>query len=176
MQALTDRELVTLALADNPLAFQTLVLRHQRMVRQWLRRLGRDPTLADDLAQETFVKAWQCLQDWRGDAEFQSWLLRIAYREFLQHLRKDRSLSATLERFERLDPPLADTDSASTVPDLDRLLAVLTSEQRACMLLCFSHGYSHTEASALLGLPLGTLKSTLRRSLEQIREHFGIED
>lgn len=100
MQALSDRELVTLALADNPLAFQTL------------------------------------------------------------------------ERFERLDPPLADTDTASTVPDLDRLLAVLTSEQRACMLLCFSHGYSHTEASALLGLPLGTLKSTLRRSLEQIREHW----
>lgn len=175
MEPLTDRALVALSLAGDHAAFEALVRRHQRMVRQWLRRLGRDPTQADDLAQETFVKAWQSLQAWRGEGEFHSWLLKIAYTQFLQHLRKSRSHAALLGRVEQLDPPVAAAEAAHALPDLDRLLAILNPEERACMLLCFSHGYSHSEASALLDLPLGTLKSVVRRSLLRIREHFGIE-
>ena len=174
MEELTDAQLVTLALAGQQAAFEVLVRRHQRMVRRWLQRLGRESALADDLAQETFVKAWQSLSAWRGDGAFHSWLLKIAWSQFLQDLRKRRSHAALLERVQQLNLPPA-CSSTQTTPDLDRLLAILTPQERACMLLCYSYGYSHTEASALLDLPLGTLKSVIRRAVLRIREHFGIE-
>lgn len=175
MIELADQELVALARVGNLAAFETLVRRHQTLVRNWLRRLGKDASRADDLAQETFVQVWQQLGSYRGDGQFRSWLLKIAYSRFLQHLRKHKSEAALLERVELLDPADDSRGHHDEAPDAGRMLALLNVEERACLLLCYSHGYSHSEISELLSLPLGSVKSLLRRSVLRIREHLRIE-
>lgn len=175
MKLHTDHELVAMALVGDNSAFEALVRRHQGLVRNWLRRLGNDPVRADDVAQETFVQVWRRLRDYRGEGEFRSWLLKIAYSQFLQHIRRQKRQSALLEQVEQL--AVRDCSSANNeeLPDLERLLSPLSVEEKACMLLCYSHGYSHVEVSELLGMPLGTVKSLIRRSTGRIRERFGIE-
>lgn len=175
MNTLADQELVALARLGNLPAFETLVRRHQALVRNWLRRLGKDAGRADDLAQETFVQAWRQLGSYRGEGQFHSWLLRIAYSCFLQHMRKHRSEAALQERVARLAPAQDHTLPHDESPDAVRMLALLNVEERACMLLFYGHGYSHSEISELLSLPLGTVKSQLRRGILRIREHMRIE-
>ena len=87
-----DSDLIARVLAnDDRNAFGELVRRYQSDVRQFLRRLTRDDAArADDLAQETFVKAYRSLRQFHGDAKFSSWLYRIAHRSFLNDLRKRR--------------------------------------------------------------------------------------
>lgn len=175
MKRHTDQQLAALSLAGQNSAFEELVRRHQDVVRHWLRRLAGDHARADDVAQETFVRAWQQLSAYRGDGEFRSWLLTIAYRQFLQSLRRQKSRASLLEQVEQQDLQEATGSGHDALPDLARLLSVLTVEERACMLLCYSQGHSHGEVSALLDMPLGTVKSHIRRSVQRIREHFGIE-
>ena len=88
-QARIDAALVLRAQQpDGAGAFEQLVRRHQGLVRAQLRRLlGDDPALADDLAQEVFVLAWRKLDQFRGESRFGTWLYRIAYSCFLQHVR-----------------------------------------------------------------------------------------
>lgn len=175
MKQHSDQQLAALSLAGQNSAFEELVRRHQGVVRNWLRRLAGDHARADDVAQETFVRAWQQLSAYRGDGEFRSWLLTIAYRQFLQSLRRQKSRDSLLEQVEQQDLQEATGSGHDALPDLTRLLSVLSVEERACMLLCYSHGHSHGEVSALLDIPLGTVKSHIRRSVQRIRERFGIE-
>ena len=73
----------------NPQAFAKLVAAHQGRVRAVLRKLTHgQQALADELAQDTFIKAWHALPSFRHDAQWSTWLHRIAYREFLQHVRR----------------------------------------------------------------------------------------
>lgn len=180
MRETSDQELVAFALAGQTAAFETLVRRHQQAVRRWLRRLGSDAALADDAAQDAFVRAWQRLGDYRGSGSFRAWLYRIAYSQFLQALRSRRSRQALQERLQQEElvqeeyPEPAHEDSHAQ-PDMERLLAILSLEERACLLLCYGEGYSHGEISDLLNLPLGTVKSHIRRGVLRIRERFGIE-
>lgn len=173
MKDYTDAELVLLARAGDDAAFATLVRRHQGIVRGWLQKLDTGSN-ADDIAQETFIQAWKKLKDYEQRGEFRSWLLSIAYRAFLQSRRRHKRETELLRREE----VLAVKEQAShnqAVPDLERLLAVLNPQERACMLLCYSHGYSHGEIVRVLAMPLGTVKSHIRRSLIKIRQHFQIE-
>lgn len=175
MKEASDQALVALALAGQTSAFELLVRRHQLAVRRWLRRLGNDAALADDAAQDAFVHAWRQLAAFRGEGSFRSWLYRIAYCQFLQALRSRRSRQALQERLQHEEdgePLVADCHAK---PDLERLLAILGLEERACLLLSYGEGYSHAEIGDLLDLPLGTVKSHLRRGVLRIRERFGIE-
>lgn len=175
MKEAPDPELVALALAGQTAAFETLVRRHQQAIRRWLYRLGSDAALADDAAQEALVRAWQRLGDFRGEGSFRAWLYRIAYSQFLQSLRSRRSRQALQERLrQEADTEAAHMDNHAR-PDMERLLAILNLEERACLLLCYGEGYSHGEISDLLDLPLGTVKSHIRRGVLRIRERFGIE-
>ena len=175
MSEASDQELVALALAGQTTAFETLVWRHQRYVRRWLRRIGSDAAMADDAAQEAFVRAWQRLGEYRGDGSFRGWLYRIAYSQFLQALRSGRSRQALQTRLQQHTDTQAVHTDCQARPDMERLLAILGMEERACLLLCHGEGYSHGEISDLLDLPLGTVKSHIRRGVLRIREHFGIE-
>src|SRR2546430_801777 len=87
--AAPDAELIVRVLSeDDRHAFGELVRRHQSQVRGLLRQLSSDAALADDLAQETFLRAHRSLHQFRGGARFSSWLYRIAYNAFLAHVRK----------------------------------------------------------------------------------------
>jgi RNA polymerase sigma-70 factor (ECF subfamily) len=178
----SDEELVALAVAaGDQAAFGELVRRHQSRVRGWLRQLTGDAAEADDLAQETFLKAWTRLNTFAARGRFQAWLMKLAYNEFLQAVRggqRRRRLAGEYEadavaRGRTADESMSGT--GSELPDLPRLLAVLGEEERHVMLLGYGCGCSHSEISEITGMALGTVKSHMHRGRERIRQSFALE-
>jgi len=153
-----DEALAGRAAAGEVAAFTELVRRHERRVRAFLARLTRGDG-ADDLAQETFLKAWRVAASFRGEGSYEGWLLRIAWRLFLSSRRGRREEAAEIP--ERADPAAGDADRRI---DVGRALARLPARERAAALLCLGEGYSHSEAARILELPLGTLKSVVARA------------
>ena len=159
-------------------AFGELVRRHQSHVRNFLRKLTGDYALADDLAQDTFMHAWDKLQTYSGKGSFIGWLLKVAYTTFLQSRRKSKRYAEILEEVGHF----ADVEERkSTLPveeagDLDRFLAVLTEEERAIMVMSYACGLSHREISDATDMPVGTVKSVIFRGKEKIRTSFDIKD
>ena len=177
--AASDEELVALVVAPKDrAAFGELVARHQGVVRGMLRRLTRDAALADDLAQDAFLRAFQKCASYRGEGGFKSWLCRIAYTEFLQARRKRQSVERTIEQLararEREEASLAGIDPGDAL-DLDRALAALSQDERACVVLCYACGMSHREASHATGLALGTVKSHVARGREKLKALMSVE-
>lgn len=156
-------------------AFGELVRRHQSQVRNFLRKITRDHVLADDLAQDSFLHAWNKLHTFNGRGSFIGWLLKVAYTTFLQSKRKSNRYAEILEA---VGQETADriTDESHEVSDLDRFLAVLSEEERAVMILSYACGLSHREIGNAADLPVGTVKSIIFRGKEKIRESFDIED
>ena len=160
---------------DDRVAFGELVRRHQPMVRGFLRRmLGGNRDLADDLAQETFIKAHRAIRGFRGSASFSSWLCAIAANELRAEWRRRKRRAEFLEDAagdEILDPG-ADGGLQS---DLVAGLAQLPEVQRAALVLCYEHGLTHEEAADALGCPLGTLKSHVSRGKQRLRSWLSEE-
>ena len=161
-----EAAVVALAMSGDVAAFSELVQRRQSWLRNLLRRLCRDPALADDLAQQVFLQAWRSLPGLRSVAAFGAWLRRLALNAWLAHL--------------RAAPPAITMDTedlasaAVTLPgaerlDLDRALATLARDERLCVVLAYSEGMSHGEISAATDLPLGTVKSHVRRGARRLR-------
>jgi RNA polymerase sigma-70 factor (ECF subfamily) len=151
-------------------AFRLLVETHERRLRAFLGQLaGRD--LADELAQETFLKAWQSLHGFREEAKFSSWLCAIGWRLFVDHKRREKSevrkRNAAAELAEREEAP-----TAGERVDLARALERLEPVERAALVLCDGHGWSHEEAAQILRMPLGTLKGIVRRAKQKCREYL----
>ena len=174
-----DHQLVARVVSgEDTNAFGELVRRHQSHVRNFLRKLTGDYTLADDLAQDTFMHAWDKLQTYSGKGTFIGWLLKVAYTTFLQSRRKSKRYAEILEEAGHV----ADVEERkSTLPveeagDLDRFLAVLTEEERAIMVMSYACGLSHREISDATDMPVGTVKSVIFRGKEKIRTSFDIKD
>ncbi len=166
---LNDVDLVTLAkAARDSAAFEALVRRHQAPLRAFLIRLTGDPPLADDLAQEALIKAYRGLDGFRGGASFRSWLFAIAMREAAMARRKDAAASrAAADASETRPGPGIEPQEFSL--DLQKALALLTTEERSAALLCDAAGFSHAEAAAALAAPLGTIKTYVARAREKLR-------
>ena len=146
-----DQYLVARAVsAQDTAAFGELIRRHQSQVRNFLRRLSGDFALADDLAQDCFLHAWNKLQTFTGRGSFVGWLLKIAYTTFLQSRRKSKRYIEILDAAGQV----AQTESRNyseqkdEIPDLDKLLAVLTEEERAIMIMSYACGALPTGKSA----------------------------
>ncbi|HTT03782.1 MAG TPA: RNA polymerase sigma factor [Steroidobacteraceae bacterium] len=167
-----EAALVALARAGDDAAFEELVLRRQGWLRQLLRRLCRDHALADDLAQQTLLQAWQHLADLREPGAFAPWLRRLAVNHWLQHARRTSVLTQlgtqTLQAAQAGATPAFDAAVAERL-DLDAALAELAPQCRLCIVLTYGEGMSHSDVSRLTGLPLGTVKSHIRRGSEQLR-------
>lgn len=153
-----DSELARRAAAGDAAAFTALVRAHEAAVRRFLRRLAGET--ADDLAQETFLKAWRMAGRYRGDGRYRAWLMRIAWTAFLGAHRAQGRRDAREAATPR-DEPGHDPE---TRIDLARALAGLGPRERAAALLCFGEGCSHGEAARIMALPLGTLKSIVARA------------
>jgi RNA polymerase sigma-70 factor (ECF subfamily) len=166
-----DAALLAEARAGSRLALSRLIDRHQQAVRAFLRRVAADREEADDLAQETFVAAWAHLASWRGQSSVRSWLLGIAWR-------KARSAGRSMFRRMARDGAWSETEAmtappASSIEDrlaLTGAMQTLNLQQRAAVALCLAEDYSHTEAAAILDLPLGTLKSQVLRARSKLIE------
>ena len=176
----SDEALISHAIVENDTqAFDRLVQRYHSRVRGWLRYLCRDAAVADDLAQETFFKAWRRLSSFKGNGSFEAWLFTIARNEFLQQHRKSGREAGHLEQLELQASPGAGADDESKYQgestDANRFLGILGNGEREVMILVYGLGLSHSEASDVSGLPLGTVKSHVRRSVTKIRDRFGLE-
>lgn len=160
-----EAALIASVLDGDDSAFDRLVRQHQGVVRALLRRLTNDHAMADDLAQNTFVQAWQKLAGFRG-GNFRSWLCAIAYRMWLQQLRRAGNVRDTGN-----DPELlaGDSENPGRTRDFDQALARLSADQRLAVLLSFMAGMSHAEIATATNWPLGTVKSHLARGKTQLR-------
>ena len=179
MAAAEDQYLVALAVgSQDTAAFGELVRRHQSHVRNFLRKLTRDFTLADDLAQDCFLHAWDKLQTYSGKGSFIGWLLKVAYTTFLQSQRKSKRYAEILDEAGQVaeNESRSYTEASDEVSDLDKLLAVLTEEERAVMIMSYACGLSHREIGEATGMPVGTVKSVIFRGKEKIRTSFDIKD
>lgn len=174
-----DQYLVARAVsAQDTAAFGELIRRHQSQIRNFLRKLTGDTAAADDLAQDCFLHAWNKLQTFTGRGSFIGWLLKIAYTTFLQSKRRSKRYAQVLDDAMYVAEVESGsyTQVADEVPDIDKLLAVLTEEERVIVVMSYACGLSHREISEATGLPAGTVKSVIFRSKEKIRTSFDIKD
>lgn len=167
----SDADLIARALArDDENAFGELVRRYQSPVRGFLVKLTRgDFHLADDLAQETFLRGWRRLSTFRGDSRFETWLFGIAYNEFRMNIRKKSEVLS-----EELDETLPETLHSAAAEtelhlDLNEALKRVTTVERAAIVLCCQNGLSHEEAARVLEAPVGTIKTNILRGKEKLR-------
>ena len=153
---------------NNKRQFEALVHAHQGHIRAFLRRLCRNHALADDLAQETFMRAYQKYGALSDVGAVKSWLFQIAYRIFLDHTRKEkRRKNLDDERQGNIEEPPESLPEIKM--DIERAMNALAPPQRAAILLNITHGMSHSEVAATLGLPLGTVKSHIARGKNSLR-------
>jgi RNA polymerase sigma-70 factor (ECF subfamily) len=171
---LTDAQLIARALGeDDRHAFGELVRRHQSAVRLLLRRLTcGNAALADDLAQETFLRVYRGLSGYRGGARFSTWIYRIAYHVFISEARRSRALAGD-DALADLPDPGDGAGAALARIDLDRAMGGLSAAERTAISLAYGGGSTHEEVAEILECPLGTVKSHLLRGMVKLRERLG---
>jgi RNA polymerase sigma-70 factor (ECF subfamily) len=157
---------------DDRHAFATLVRRHQSAVRGFLLRLCcGDGALADDIAQETFLRAYQRIGTYRSEGGFDSWLFSIAYRAFASEKRRRHWSAEELKEV----PEAVESDvrqANETAADIARAMRQLREPERACLSLCYQWGMSHQEMANVLDYPVGTVKTHIARGKAKLREHL----
>jgi RNA polymerase sigma-70 factor (ECF subfamily) len=174
-----DHELVARVVSSqDATAFGELVRRHQSQVRNFLRKLTGDIAAADDLSQDCFMHAWDKLHTFSGRGSVIGWLLKVAYTTFLQSKRKSKRYAEILEQVGHAAETGGQSYSVQhdEVTDLDKLLAVLSDEERAIMVMSYACGLSHREISDATSMPVGSVKSVIFRGKEKIRTSFDIKD
>ncbi|WP_443747744.1 RNA polymerase sigma factor [Asticcacaulis solisilvae] len=167
-----DVDLVRLCQAGDRRAFAELVRRHGPVLRTHLRRMGAQGADADDMAQEAFIAAYEHLAEYRFDGPFSAWLKRIASRRYLKKVRKDARyvLSDDMSAYE----PEAQADPGLKAHNLDAALQRLKPVEQLCVTLNFSGDLSHQDIADELKIPLGTVKSHIRRALDQLKSALAV--
>ena len=173
--SLHDVELCTHAATGERRAFGELVRRHGSSVRGLLRRMGAQGAEADDVAQDAFLAAFERIAEFRGEGTFAGWVKRIAARAYLRRLQKERRIGALTAEQAEVDAEGAGGDAEGRI-DLDEALKVLAPAERICVTMCFGAGLSHQEAADALNLPLGTVKSHVKRGLDKLRTRLAPSD
>ncbi len=180
-----DLLLVQRSLAGDMRAFELLVLKYERRIHRLIGRFIRDDGLVEDLAQETFIRAYRALGQWRGDAQFYTWLYRIAVntaKKQLIDLKRDPVLteSAMRSRSDEDDEPrLPDTDTNGETPEtllasrqiadaIQEAMAALPDELRQAIALREIEGLTYEEISEAMSCPIGTVRSRIFRAREAI--------
>lgn len=176
-----DDDLISLALAGHRPAFDVLVKRTSRLV--WAHHVlrCRDRGLAEDLTQETFLKAWRALHGLTDPATFRSWLLTIAESVRLDDIkhRTRRKRAAPEATIDPSDLPSCDTSPSEQAERTELsgraldALAGLPSQYQQALSLRYLAGADHAEISKQLALTNGSLRGLLHRGLEMLRERLG---
>ena len=157
---------ITLACTGDIPAFAEIVKRYQNRVRNSMRRLCNHPDLADDLAQQVFLKAWKSIRQLRSPSAFYGWLKKIMVSVWLEDVRRNRLDFIDGDESESLETY---NGAPSEKIDLDIALAKLSTSMRLCVVLAYNDGLSHQEISDLTNIPLGTVKSNISRGAAKMR-------
>ena len=166
MSMTTDIYLVAqVAVFGNKRAFDELVRRYQSPVRRFFlsQTLG-DSQLSDDLAQDTFVKAYTNIRSFKGLASFQTWLMRIAYNVFYDYTRSNHQT----EDVDVVPQRGGSSDNSSLKMDLYAALALLKPDERTCITLQLMEGQPIDKISEITDMAQGTVKSHLSRGKQKL--------
>ena len=170
MGRLNDISLATqVAVFGNKRAFDQLMREYQSPVRRFFlsQTLG-DEMLSDDLAQDTFVKAYTHISQYRGTSSFLTWLTRIAYNVWYDPCRSAKPEVGS----EQLKGNTLFTSQSSLQMDLYNALAQLRDEERTCITLQLVDGYAIDEIAGITKMPAGTVKSHLKRGKEKMANYL----
>jgi RNA polymerase sigma-70 factor (ECF subfamily) len=180
----TDVELVRGALDGAESAFREIVQRYQRPIYGLIVRMVRDPARAEELAQDTFVKAFRALHTYDVQRKFSAWLLTIAHHVAIDELRKGSLATEPLEvetdqgeRTREFADPAAATpaqlaERAELATVLQTAIGRLRPEYREVVSLRYERELDYDEIVEITGLPMGTVKSSLHRARKELAEHL----
>lgn len=163
--AAAEAALAALAIGGDDSAYGELVRRRHAQIRDLLRRLCRNPALADDLSQQAFLQAWRRIGSLKAPGAFGPWLRKIAVSLWLQHLRAPGSRQEHIV----VDEPAHEPTLGERL-DLDRALSQLAPDVRLCIVLAYGEHMSHREIAEATDLPLGTVKSHITRGAGRLRD------
>jgi len=181
----SDRLLVERAVAGDQRAFELLVIKYQRRIERLIGRMVRDVDLVPDIAQETFVRAWRALHQFRGDAQFYTWLYRIAVntaKKALMELKRDILVTETAlhstddgdetsrHENELISESTPETElAAREIADaVNAAVAALPEDLRQAVTLREIEGLSYEEIAQIMNCPIGTVRSRIFRARDAI--------
>ena len=182
----SDAYLVERTVAGDQKAFELLVIKYQRRIQRLIGRMVRDVDLVEDIAQETFIRAYRALAQFRGDAQFYTWLYRIAVntaKKALMDLKRNPTISENFFKSDDDDEtsPLQNELTSSETPDavlaskeiaqiINDALEALPEELRQAITLREIEGLSYEEISEAMNCPIGTVRSRIFRAREAISQ------
>ena len=183
----TDQEVVEYAREGAEAAYRELVRRYQRPVFSLIYRMVRDRELAEDLAQETFIRVLNALDRYRPEFKFSSWVFKIANNASIDHLRKkeldtlsleggpdattaDRIEATALQIGDTNESPLEELEARELGSSIEQAIEQLRPEYRSCIMLRHVEGRPYEEIAAMLDLPLGTVKTYIHRARAELRQ------
>jgi RNA polymerase sigma-70 factor (ECF subfamily) len=180
----SDALLVERAVAGDQKSFELLVIKYQRRIQRLIGRMVRDVDLVEDIAQETFIRAYRALAQFRGEAQFYTWLYRIAVntaKKALMDLKRNPTVSENFYKSDDNDETssLENELTSSETPDavlaskeiaqiIQAALAALPEELRQAITLREIEGLSYEEISEAMNCPIGTVRSRIFRAREAI--------
>ncbi|MBI2795946.1 MAG: sigma-70 family RNA polymerase sigma factor [Gemmatimonadetes bacterium] len=182
-----DADVVALAQQGREEAFREIIRRYERPVFSLVYRMVRDREVAEDLSQEAFIKVLNHIDKYRPEFKLSSWLFKIANNVAIDHLRKRQietisidgsPHAASLAEIEATsfdvesggENPLQELEARELGSAIERAIAKLRPEYRACIMLRHVEGRSYEEIAATLDLPLGTVKTYIHRARHELRE------
>ena len=182
-----DADVVALAQQGREPAYRELVRRYERPVFSLVYRMVRDRELAEDLTQDTFIKVLTHIEKYRPEFKFSSWLFKIANNVAIDHLRRrqldtvsmegsphatttDLAEATSFELATQGESPLQELEARELGSEIERAIARLRPEYRACILLRHVEDKSYEEIAATLDLPLGTVKTYIHRARHELRK------
>ena len=180
----SDAVLVVRTVAGDQKAFELLVLKYERRIQRLIGRMVRDVDLVEDIAQETFIRAYRALPKFRGDAQFYTWLYRIAVntaKKFLMDLKRNPTVSENSfksgegDETSYLENELTTTETpeailaSKEIADMvNAALAALPEELRQAITLREIEGLSYEDIAQAMACPIGTVRSRIFRAREAI--------
>jgi RNA polymerase sigma-70 factor (ECF subfamily) len=180
----SDAVLVQRTVAGDQRAYGLLVLKYQRRIQRLIGRMVRDVDLVEDISQETFIRAYRALHQFRGDAQFYTWLYRIAVntaKKFLLELKNDPTVSESFlanddddETSWKKNEPTAD-DGPESILAAKEIASVVNAamddlpvDLRQAVVLREIEGLSYEEIATAMDCPVGTVRSRIFRAREAI--------
>ena len=190
LTTLSDPEVVAQARKGSEAAYRELLTRYERPVFSLVFRMVRDRETAEDLAQETFIKVLKNLDRYSPEFKFSSWLFKIANNLTIDHLRRRRvdtisiegspdAVTAESARATSIavvspgESPLEELESKELGSAIERAIGKLRPEYRACIMLRHVDGKSYEEIAEIVKLPLGTVKTYIHRARHELRTALG---
>jgi RNA polymerase sigma-70 factor (ECF subfamily) len=184
---LPDADVVALAQQGRESAYKELIRRYERPVFSLIYRMVRDRETAEDLSQDTFIKVLNHIDRYRPEFKLSSWLFKIANNVAIDHLRRrtldtisiegsphavtpDAIEATSFEVAGQAESPLQEMEARELGSEIERAIARLRPEYRACIMLRHVEDRSYEEIAATLDLPLGTVKTYIHRARHELRE------